>query len=132
MFCSKCGKEINDNAVICIHCGCATVNNRINTHSPTVNDDRDWSIALVLAIFLGIFGAHRFYTGHIAIAIAQLFTAGGCGLWALIDLIRLCANHIKDEKGHKLKKYNEEVGLSVFIIIFLLIMIGCIIFTSCI
>ena len=26
MFCSKCGKEINDDAVVCIHCGCATQN----------------------------------------------------------------------------------------------------------
>ena len=26
MFCSKCGKEINDEAVVCIHCGCATAN----------------------------------------------------------------------------------------------------------
>lgn len=23
MFCKKCGKEINDEAVVCIHCGCA-------------------------------------------------------------------------------------------------------------
>ncbi len=22
-YCSKCGKEINENAVVCIHCGCA-------------------------------------------------------------------------------------------------------------
>ena len=26
MFCSKCGKEINDEAVVCIHCGCPTSN----------------------------------------------------------------------------------------------------------
>ena len=26
MFCSKCGKEINDEAVVCVHCGCATAN----------------------------------------------------------------------------------------------------------
>lgn len=24
MFCSNCGKEINDNAVVCIHCGVPT------------------------------------------------------------------------------------------------------------
>lgn len=24
MFCSKCGKEINNEAVVCVHCGCAT------------------------------------------------------------------------------------------------------------
>lgn len=23
-FCSKCGKEINDEAVVCVHCGCST------------------------------------------------------------------------------------------------------------
>ena len=26
MYCSKCGKEINDEAVICIHCGCSVAN----------------------------------------------------------------------------------------------------------
>ena len=26
MFCSKCGKEIENEAVVCIHCGCATGN----------------------------------------------------------------------------------------------------------
>ena len=24
MFCKKCGKEIMDDAVICVHCGCST------------------------------------------------------------------------------------------------------------
>lgn len=28
MFCSKCGKEISDEAVVCVHCGCATSNMR--------------------------------------------------------------------------------------------------------
>ena len=23
MFCDKCGKEVNDEAVVCIHCGCS-------------------------------------------------------------------------------------------------------------
>lgn len=27
MFCQKCGKEINDDAAVCIHCGCSTGNN---------------------------------------------------------------------------------------------------------
>lgn len=26
MFCSNCGKEIDDKAVVCIHCGCETKN----------------------------------------------------------------------------------------------------------
>ncbi len=26
MFCSKCGKEIDNEAVVCVHCGCPTSN----------------------------------------------------------------------------------------------------------
>lgn len=28
MFCKKCGKEILDDAVICVHCGCSTQDNK--------------------------------------------------------------------------------------------------------
>ena len=27
MYCSNCGKEVDKNAVVCIHCGCALNNN---------------------------------------------------------------------------------------------------------
>ena len=26
MFCSKCGKEVNEDAIVCVHCGCAIEN----------------------------------------------------------------------------------------------------------
>ena len=38
MFCNKCGKEINDEAVVCIHCGCA-VN---GAKKPAPEDNRSW------------------------------------------------------------------------------------------
>ena len=28
MFCSKCGKEVSDEAVVCVHCGCAIENKK--------------------------------------------------------------------------------------------------------
>ena len=33
MFCSKCGKEIDNEAVICVHCGCPTQNYKDNTQA---------------------------------------------------------------------------------------------------
>ncbi|MBN2378466.1 TM2 domain-containing protein [candidate division WOR-3 bacterium] len=42
--------------------------------------------AYLLWFFLGIFGAHRFYLGHIGVGLAQLFTAGGAGIWWIIDV----------------------------------------------
>lgn len=29
MFCSKCGKEVSDEAVVCVHCGCAIENKKV-------------------------------------------------------------------------------------------------------
>ena len=55
MFCKKCGKEINDDAVICIYCGCSTEEN----NSVQKNDDFNVSktgIGVLLGLFLGIIG----------------------------------------------------------------------------
>ena len=30
MFCHNCGKEVNDNAVVCIHCGCSLNSKSVN------------------------------------------------------------------------------------------------------
>ena len=121
MFCSKCGKEINDEAVICVHCGCAVNNNNL---SNITSDSKDWVVALLLSWFLGGFGAHRFYTGHIATGIAQLLTAGGCGVWAFIDWICICFNKFKDENNKPLKNYKSDLGIALFVIgVFLSVMV---------
>lgn len=52
-------------------------------------DDNEMIIAAILCFFLGYLGIHRFYLGYTTVGILQLITAGGCGIWALIDLIRI-------------------------------------------
>lgn len=65
---------------------------------------KDWLTTLLLAIFLGCFGAHRFYAGHTGTGVAQLLTAGGCGIWALIDIISIATGKFKDKNGNDLVK----------------------------
>ncbi|SDI29421.1 TM2 domain-containing protein [Actinokineospora alba] len=59
-------------------------------------------VAGILQIFLP-FGVGRFYTGHYGIAVAQLLTCGGFGIWTLIDGILLLVNGGTDGEGRRLR-----------------------------
>lgn len=62
MYCSNCGAEVNENAVVCIKCGCA-VNGGLKRDALDPNkSDKDWLTTLLLCFFLGGFGIHRFYS----------------------------------------------------------------------
>ena len=66
--------------------------------------DKKFLPALLLAFFLGIFGAHRFYVGKVGSGIAQLVTCGGLGFWALVDFIMIATGSFTDKEGRKLSR----------------------------
>lgn len=75
-----------------------------NLNASTEASPKDWVTTLVLAIFLGGLGIHRFYTGKIGSGVAQLLTGGGCGIWALIDIIHIAMGKFTDVDGLVVKQ----------------------------
>ncbi len=65
---------------------------------------KDWLTTLLLCVFTGGIGGHRYYTGYTTIGIIQTVTLGGCGIWALIDLIQILTDNYKDANGLPLLK----------------------------
>ncbi len=108
-FCKYCGEKIAMNAVVCTHCGRqveelksgnndqpnivinnSNMNNNANNNGGRfIGREKQKWVSILLCIFLGIFGAHKFYEGKTGLGILYLCTCGFAGIAPFIDFIIL-------------------------------------------
>lgn len=109
VYCTACGKQIHDSATNCPGCGA------VQSHRQTLvaavpsamaqGTDKRILPAFLLCFFVGWLGAHRFYVGKVGTGVAMLFTLGGLGLWALIDLILILTSSFTDKNGVRITQW---------------------------
>ena len=56
--------------------------------------DIDWAL-FIICWFVGALGIHRFIIGDITNGILMLLTLGGCGIWVIIDLIKIAQGKMR-------------------------------------
>lgn len=66
------------------------------------------AVALILAVILGMVGAHRFYVGKIGTGLLQMVTLGGLGIWYLIDVIMVASGGFRDAEGRRVLRWDPE------------------------
>ena len=71
----------------------------VGTSSYQAQPSKSKIVALLLCLFLGLFGAHRFYLGYIGLGIVYFFTLGFFGIGWLVDLVRLALGKMTDAHG---------------------------------
>ncbi|MEY8382620.1 TM2 domain-containing protein [Christensenellaceae bacterium 44-20] len=105
-FCKHCGGKIPADAVVCTLCGRQVeqvaqggapnivINNANQNTNSSVNayvaaKARNKWVALGLCLFLGVFGAHKFYEGKAGLGVLYLLTCGLLGIGVVIDFITI-------------------------------------------
>lgn len=103
-YCSNCGNEVHEQAVICVKCGCsiAPFPHTCPPKDETISEKEALPV-LLFCLFIGWLGIHRFYVGKTGTGIAMIFTFGGLGIWSLIDLIMIATGDFTDAQGKKVK-----------------------------
>jgi hypothetical protein len=71
---------------------------------PGVFSDKDWLTAVILSFVVGTLGIDRFYLGYTGLGVLKLITLGGCGIWALVDLILIAMGSVPDSNGLPLRR----------------------------
>jgi restriction system protein len=62
------------------------------------------TVALILCIFFGCLGVHRFYVGKIGTGIIYIFTGGLFTIGWIIDIIKIATGTFTDGAGVAIRK----------------------------
>ena len=85
-------------------------------------------MALLLCIFLGVFGAHYFYVGKVGKGILFLFTGGLFGIGWIVDIFVILAGNFSDSRGLILDdtKMTQNEKNTTFLVLTIIGIIGLI------
>ena len=103
MFCPKCGSQNDNGSNFCKTCGINLLVNQNPNGMQTVSE-KNWLVTLLLCVFMGVVGIHRFYVGKTGTGILMILTGGGFGIWVLVDIIMIATNSFTDINGLKLNQ----------------------------
>lgn len=106
--CKHCGEKMPKDAFYCLACGetfdsenFEDIRQRVMSANvpqrrvidTSVGEWRNKWIALILCIFFGVFGIHRFYEGKKITGFIYLFSFGLCGLGVFFDMILIATKN---------------------------------------
>jgi TM2 domain-containing membrane protein YozV len=77
-------------------------------------DDNQWGLlqsirmhdpymVLLVSALCGFFGIDRFIIGDVGLGLGKLFTCGGFGIWAVIDMM-IIMNRVREINGQSIQK----------------------------
>jgi TM2 domain-containing membrane protein YozV len=67
--------------------------------------DKDFWATLLLCLFVGVLGIHRFYVGKIGTGVIWLLTGGVFGIGWIVDFIFIIIGAFTDKQGNVIRPH---------------------------
>ena len=83
----------------------------VDTPLPVVVSPKSRTATLLLGLFTGFVGGHRFFAGKHGTGILMACTLGGLGLWWLADLIVIGTGEFTDGDGRRIVRWAPDEDL---------------------
>jgi TM2 domain len=109
VYCARCGGVMSATDRFCHACGWEVGSSeapRIPAPAVVNPSDRNRLTALLLCVFLGPFGAHRFYVGKVGTGLIWLFTLGFLGVGVVYDLIFIATGEFRDDRERRVVRWD--------------------------
>lgn len=106
-YCANCGAALQPNAAVCLNCGASAsfgIRQAINQAANSNISDKDWLTTLLVCLFVGGLGIHRFYVGKSGTGVLWLLTFGCLGIGTIIDFIMIVCGKFEDVNGSVIKQ----------------------------
>lgn len=101
--CTNCGKELHDGEWVSKSGFCRTCAEKLIKQTEPVIFNKHWLVILLMCIFGGVFGIHRFATGKMGSGLIYLLTGGIFGIGVIVDIILIASNQFTEAQGEAIK-----------------------------
>lgn len=88
---------------------------------------RHFLAVFFISFMWGTFGIDRMYLGKWGTGILKLLTAGGFGIWVIVDLILIMAGTMRDKQGREMLQFAEYKAFAYKTVLIFAIVLGVVV-----